>query len=219
MGKIIAIVPGYNEEKHIASVIQETKKHVDEVIVVDDGSSDNTSNAARKADFILKHAINMGKGMALKTGFEFALKRKPELIVTIDADGQHNPNEIPMLVNKLKEENADIIVGTRVKPENMPLVYRYGNFFINLVFRTLFQNIKDTQSGFRVFKPEIYEKIRWYSSTYEVEAEVLANASRHKLKCIEAPISTIYQDNYKGTTAIDGTKIVLNMLKWRFLKW
>ena len=219
MGRIIAIIPAYNEEKHIASVIHETKKHADEVIVVDDGSSDSTSNVSREASFILKHAINMGKGLALKTGIEFALKRNPELVVTIDADAQHDPSEIPKLINKLKEDKADIVIGSRTRPENMPLLYRYGNFFIRSLFSVLFQNIKDTQSGFRVFNPDVYEKIRWRASSYEVETEALANASKHNLKCVEVPISTIYQDHYKGTTVIDGAKIVFNMLKWRFLKW
>ena len=71
----------------------------------------------------------------------------------------------------------------------------------------------------RIFKPAIYDKIKWDSSHYEVETEVLANAIMNKVKCVEAPISTIYQDHYKGTTIVDGIKIVLMMLKWRFLRW
>jgi glycosyltransferase involved in cell wall biosynthesis len=219
MGNTIAIIPAFNEEKNITSVINATKKYVDEVVVIDDGSSDNTSNISKEADFILKHAVNMGKGLALKTGIEFALKRNPELLITIDADGQHDPSEIPKLIAKFKEDNADLVIGSRSRPDNMPLLYRYGNFFIHSVFRVLFQNIKDTQSGFRIIKPEIYEKIKWQASDYGVEAEMLANAGVHNLKCIESPISTIYQDHYKGTTVIDGVKIVLNMLKWRFLRW
>src|SRR3989338_4047356 len=213
MKKVIAIIPAYNEEKNIAEVIDKTKKYVDEVVVVDDGSADNTSNASKKADFILRHVINMGKGVALKTGFEFALKRDPYLIVTIDADGQHDPKEIPGLISKLNETGADIAIGTRAQPQNMPFIYRYGNFFIRLVFRALFNDIIDTQSGFRIFKPAIYDKIKWDSSHYEVETEVLANAIMNKVKCVEAPISTIYQDHYKGTTIVDGIKIVLMMLK------
>jgi glycosyltransferase involved in cell wall biosynthesis len=219
MGRIIAVMPAYNEEKRIASVISKTKEYVDEIVVVDDGSSDNTSNVSKEANFILKHAINMGKGLALKTGIEFALKRNPELIITIDADGQHEPSEIPKLINQIKEHKADLVIGSRTKPDNMPLLYRYGNFFIHSTFRLLFQNIKDTQSGFRIFNPDINEKIKWQASDYKVEAEVLANANKHNLKCIEVPINTIYQDHYKGTTVIDGVKIVFNMLKWRFLRW
>lgn len=216
--KIIAIIPAYNEEKHIFDVASKTKKYVDTVIVVDDGSADKTYEEAKraKADFVLKHIINMKKGAALRTGFEAALRLNPDLIITLDADGQHSPDDISRLVNALKENNMDIIIGSRKRSENMPFVFKLGNFGLNQIFRFLFKlKIDDTQSGFRAIKADVCGKIKWNSSGYAVETEMLANAGKHKLRCKEVPIETIYLNNVKGTTVIDGIRIFLQMLLWK----
>ena len=103
MKKIIAVIPAYNEELHIKEVIKETKKYVDEVIVVDDGSIDETFKNSSTADFRLKHIVNMGKGLAMSTGFEAALKKGATIVVFIDADLQHDPKDIVPLLNKINQ--------------------------------------------------------------------------------------------------------------------
>lgn len=214
--KLIAVIPAYNEEQHIKDVINKTKKYVNKIIVIDDGSTDKTYEKSKKADLVLKHIINMGKGLALKTGIEAAINRKADLIVTLDADGQHKPEDIPRLVKILKEDNLDIVVGGREFDENMPLVMKVGNMIIQKIFRVLFKvNIKDTQSGLRLFKAEIYPKIKWSASSYAVETEMLVKVGRYKLSYKEIPIETLYQDKYKGTTIFDGIKIILSMIFWR----
>lgn len=213
--KAIAIIPCYNEEKTIAEVIKKTKKHVNKVIVINDGSTDKTEKKAKKADFILTHVVNMGKGLALKTGIEAAIKKKANIIITLDGDMQHNPDDIPKLINKIKK-GADIVIGSRELDKNMPLNLKFGNWFLYKTFKTLFKaNIHDTQSGFRAFKAAIYPKLKWTASGYAVETEMLINLNKNNLKYKEIPIKTVYEDKYKGTSIIDGIKIFLSMLLWK----
>ena len=216
MPKTIAIIPAYNEAKTIAAVISDTQKYVDQVIAVDDGSIDKTYEASKDAHLRARHITNLGKGSALKTGFELALKHGADTIVTIDADGQNDPADIPKLFNAMHAHRADIVVGSRQINRNMPLIFCFGNWFLRKSFNLLFHlNINDTQSGFRAVKASIYPKLTWQSSDYSVEAEMLANAGKHSLRCIEIPINTKYLDRYKGTTVFDGISIFIHMLLWK----
>ena|SRR3989338_9197049 len=216
MPNIIAIIPAYNEEKHIEEIINRTKKYVTLVIAVDDGSSDSTYKKSRSADIILRHIVNLGKGAALKTGFLTAIKNKADIIVTLDADGQNNPEDIPKFIEALERHNADIIVGARKFNKNMPIVFRLGNWGLRKIFQVLFKlKVNDSQSGFRAVRANIYPKIKWQSTDYSVEAEMLANAGRNNLRCIEVPIATKYLNKYKGTTIVDGINIFLQMILWR----
>jgi|SRR3989344_6941699 len=213
--KIVAVIPAYNEEKYIGGVISKTKKYVDEVIVIDDCSKDNTFNEAKNMGVIvLKHIVNLGKGATLKTGCEAALKLNATHIVVLDADGQHDPSEISDLIKTLN--CSDIVFGVRKFNENMPLVAKIGNKGLSFITKILFGiSISDTQSGFRAFTAEAYKKIRWNSTAYSVETEMIARAGKNKLSYKEVNIKTIYNDKYKGTTFIDGFKIFLNMVIWR----
>lgn len=216
MPKVIAIIPAYNEEKHIGDIIARAKKYVETVIVVDDGSGDNTYKKSSSADVILRHIVNLGKGAALKTGFLTALKNDADIIITLDADGQNNPEDIPKFTEALEKHKADIVVGARKFNTNMPVIFRLGNWGLRKIFQILFKlNVNDSQSGFRAVKADIYPKIKWQSTDYSVEAEMLANAGRNHLKCIEVPIATKYLNQYKGTTIIDGINIFLQMIVWR----
>jgi glycosyltransferase involved in cell wall biosynthesis len=219
MAKTVALIPAYNESKYIADVISNTKNYVDLVIVIDDGSTDKTYEASIAAHIRSKHITNLGKGSALKTGFELAIKNGADTIITIDADGQNDPKEIPLLLTTLEKHNADIVVGSRSSNVKMPLVFRFGNWFLMKTFQTLFHlDVRDTQSGFRAIRASIYSKISWHSTNYSVEAEMLANAGKHNLKCIEVPIHAKYLDRYKGTTIIDGISIFTHMVLWKLRK-
>lgn len=216
--KICAIIPAYNEQKYIAQVIEETKKYVDLIIVVDDGSIDATADIVKKyADVVfLRHPINGGKGVALQTGFLYAQKRGIDVILTIDADLQHDAKIIPKFIEKLNKTNADIVIGARAMGNSAPIVYRFGNFVLNTTFRILYgQKITDTQSGYRAFRMLAYSKFAWNSSGYDVETEMLTNARKHGLRLVELPIATKYHNSYKGTTIFDGVKIFFKMLLWR----
>lgn len=216
--KCYIIIPTYNEEKNIARVISGIRKYTDHIIVVDDGSQDKTYQKAKESidgGVVLKHKINIGKGAALKTGCEAALKLQAEMMVVMDGDGQHDPNDIPKLLNKLEEENLDIVFGARQPNENMPTMMILGNKILTKLINLLL-NIKltDTQTGFRALTSNAYKKLRWYSFDYSVETEMIVRASKNNLRYGEVPISTIYKDNYKGTTCIDGIKIFFNLIKW-----
>ncbi len=215
ISKIWAVIPAYNEEKNIASIIRKAKKHVDEVIVVDDGSKDRTKEAAEKANaIVLRHIVNLGKGAALKTGCDFAAKKGAKFIVALDADAQHNPDDIPRFIEKLKK--YDMVFSYRKASSKMPLVLRFGNWFISNVVRVLYGvKLNDTQSGYRAFSKKAYKKIRWNASDYSMESEMISRAGKQKLKYVQIPIKTIYSDKYKGTTIIDGIKIVLSMFWWK----
>lgn len=220
--KIFAIIPAFNEEKNIVQVVKNTKNFISNIIVVDDGSKDNTYKIL-KDNFnneitILRHEINLGKGAAMKTGCDAALLLGAETIIMIDGDGQHSPNDIDRLLYKLKDDKLDIVFGIRQFDKNMPFMKIFGNKFLSSCIN-IFSNVRleDTQSGFRAFTAEAYKKIRWVSTDYSVESEMIVRTGKHNLKYGSEIIQTIYKDNHKGTTPIDGVIIFFNLLKWRFL--
>jgi len=215
INNIWAVIPAYNEQSNIFGIIKRTKKYIDIVILVDDGSKDKTSDLGEKAGAtVLKHVVNLGKGAALKTGCDFAVKKGAKFILVLDADAQHNPDDIPRFVEKLAR--YDIVFSYRKLSKKMPFILRIGNLFISSIVRILYGiNLIDTQCGFRAFSRDAYKKIRWNSSDYSMESEMIARAGKQKLKYVQISIQTVYSDKYKGTTVVDGIRIVLNMLWWK----
>ncbi|MBN2454057.1 glycosyltransferase family 2 protein [Candidatus Woesearchaeota archaeon] len=219
--KAFIIIPSYNEETHIEGVLKKTKKYAksSQIVVVDDGSRDSTAKRAEgQKVVVLKHAVNMGKGAAMKTGCEYALKKGADTIVVMDADGQHKPEDIP---NLLKALNGKDIVFTyrKFNKNQMPFIKRMGNSFIQGVSSFLFNiKVRDTQCGFRAFTKNAYSKIKWAVSDYSVESEMIAKAGKYRLRFAQVPIDTTYHDKYKGVTVIDGIRIFMNMLWWRIGK-
>ncbi len=213
--KIFAIIPAYNEEKHINKIIKDTKKYVNEVVVVDDGSKDKTKEIAKKSKaVVLRHLVNLGKGAALKTGCDYAIRNKADIIIAIDADAQHDPNEIPKFLKNIK--GYDVILAYRKPNKNMPLVLKLGNWFINKTIKFLYGlKVKDSQCGYRAFTAKAYKRLRWKAPDYSMESEMIAKIGKNKLSYTEIPIETIYSDKYKGTTILDGIKIVFNLLLWK----
>jgi glycosyltransferase involved in cell wall biosynthesis len=213
--KIFAVIAAYNEERYIGRVVKEIKKYINKVVVVDDGSEDKTKEAAKKSKaVVLRHLINLGKGAALKTSCDYAVKNKADIIVTIDADAQHDPNEIPKFLENIK--TCDVVLAYRKLNKNMPFVLKFGNWFLNKTISFLYGiKIKDSQCGYRAFTAKAYKKLRWKATDYSMESEMIAKIGKYKLSYKEIPIKTIYSDKYKGTTIIDGIKIVLNLLLWK----
>lgn len=213
-----AIIPARNESRHIAKVIEKTKKYRVNIVVVDDGSTDGTKDIAESCGAkVISHITNLGKGAAVNTGCEYAISKGAKRIILIDSDGQHDPKEIPRFLRNLK--TSDLVFGVRRFNSKMPFVMRFGNLFITKTAYLLFNvDIKDTQCGYRAFNSSTYKKIRWKSRDYSMESEMIANAGKNNIKYSQLPIDTIYSDNYKGTTVIDGIKIVLNMLWWKMVK-
>ena len=216
MSDVWVVIAAFNEEKNIGGVIDKTKEFCKNIVVVDDGSSDNTFGIAKsKGVFVLRHVVNLGKGAAVKTGCDFAVSRGAGVLVLIDGDGQHDPGDISRFLDALN--GKDVVFGFRRLSGSMPFVFRFGNWVINLFTRFLYGVcLRDTQCGFRVLTADAYKKVRWRACDYFMESEMIANVGRHKLKYCELPISTVYADKYKGTTVVDGFRIVLNLFLWRF---
>lgn len=215
MEKIFAVIAAYNEHAHISKVIEDTKRYTNEVVVVDDGSKDGTKELAKEAGAtVLAHIVNLGKGAALKTGCDYALENGAGIIIAIDADAQHNPEDIPRFLGSLK--GCEVVLSYRQYGKAMPAILKFGNKFINKTIKFLYGiEIKDSQCGYRAFTANAYKKLRWKASDYSIESEMIAKIGKYKLRYAEIPIETVYSDKYKGTTVLDGIKIVLNLLLWK----
>ncbi|MDD5626954.1 MAG: glycosyltransferase family 2 protein [Patescibacteria group bacterium] len=214
--EIFVIIPAYNEAARIGAVLEGAEKYCRNIIVVDDGSDDETSEVAKRHKIIvLRHKVNLGKGAALKTGSKAALKLGAKILVFMDADGQHQAEDIPHFIQGIKE-GYDLVIGMRRFNRRMPFSMLVGNkIFSRLIYYLYNFNLPDTQCGFRALRASVYFKIQWMAQGYEVETEMLLSALRKKLRCAAIPIQAIYYDIYKGTTIVDGIKILMKILEQR----
>lgn len=190
---IAAVIPAYNEEKTIREVAERTKKFVNYVIVVDDCSTDGTFDEARKAGVeVIKHEKNMGKAQALKTGF--ASLGDCDVVLTLDADLQHLPEEIPKLLGGI-EDGADLCIGTRFLEDSncMPFSNRISNKIASILLGFLSgEKITDPQSGFRAIRRAALEQLELPADRYAVEHIMILEAKKLGFKIKEIPISCIY---------------------------
>lgn len=210
---IIAVIPAYNEERFIASVVLKTRRYVDEVWVVDDGSQDATADLAEEAGaIVLRHGSNLGKGAALNTGFCAARNRANAIVVTLDADGQHEPGELIQVIAPIRRGEADIVIGSRylVKESDVPAARIWGHKFFNSVTRLASGvAVGDSQSGYRAFSRRAVEAITFNSRSFSVESEMQFLANQHNLCVVEVPIVIRYPDKPKRSVVQHGL-IVLN---------
>ena len=191
--RICVIIPAYNEAKNVGSVVSGARQFIEDVVVVDDGSTDDTPARARQAGAILlEHKANQGKGVALKTGFDFALEKGYDAVITLDADGQHDPAEIPQFLQAAEE--ADVVVGTRAANlTGMPLIRRFTNKMSSWILSGLAgQRLTDTQSGYRLIKTRVLKKAKTKTTGFEAESEILLEAIGRGFRVVEIPIRTIY---------------------------
>lgn len=215
--KTVAIIPAFNEEKTLGSVIEKLKKEVEQIIVIDDGSKDRTCQIAKdQGASVYRHLINRGLGGALGTGIKAALFNDADIIITLDADGQHDPAEIQALIKPIVAGESDIVIGSRfLTRQPMPFSRRLGNKFFNFIMFMIF-GIKttDSQSGMRAFSKEAASKIELCTNGMEVSSEILNEAKKKRLKTKEVPIKAIYT-NYslsKGQNPILGIKTFIKFL-------
>jgi glycosyltransferase involved in cell wall biosynthesis len=202
------VIPAYNEGTVIASVIRDVQKEGwKNCIVVDDGSTDVTYQEAKKIGVIvLRHTLNRGKGAAVKTGFEAAKKLHADYIVTIDADGQHNPKDIRRLVELLHKGN-DVVLGVRnFNEKHIPRFKVLGNYIGNFFTWMLYGVwVTDSQSGIRAYNRNALESIIIYNDRYEFETEIVREISRNNLTWKEIPITvryTSYDQNKKNKQSL-----------------
>ncbi|MDD2751579.1 MAG: glycosyltransferase family 2 protein [Candidatus Omnitrophica bacterium] len=189
------IIPTFNESKAIAEIVRKARHYGLEVIVIDDGSSDNTAGVAREAGAtVLENQKNQGKGASLMKGFNYALNSGFDYMITMDGDGQHLPEDIPFFLRLANSSNQGIFVGNRMaKPKGMPWVRILTNKFMSwLISLVINQRVSDTQCGFRLIKKEVLQKIKLTTTKYEIESELLIEAARHGFKIESVPIETVY---------------------------
>ncbi|MGB8232553.1 MAG: glycosyltransferase family 2 protein [Methanobacterium sp.] len=223
--KIFVVVPAYNEEKTIPKVIEDLMKMGLEIVVVDDGSNDDTYIIVesiikeKKNGLLLRHLLNRGLGAALRTGIEAALMEDPDVVVTFDADGQHDPQDILNVSRPIVNGEADVVIGERNFKE-MPSSKKFGNEVMNIITMMFYGiKVKDSQSGLRAFNKKAAETIIINARDYGVSSEIIGEVKRHELKLKEVPIKTIYTDYSmtKGTNTSEGLKIlarlIMNILK------
>ena len=221
--KRILIIPAYNEEKVIGNVIQEAKKYVSTVLVVDDGSEDETGEIAKNLGaIVVRHCINLGLGASLITGFQLALRLGGEVIITLDADGQHRPEDIEKIVTPILAGQADVVIGTRMEGSgNMPFSRKIYNYLANILTFFLYGHwVSDSQSGFRAFRRDALKKLKLLSQRMEISSEIIGEIKRQNLKLIEVSIPALYS-NYslsKGQSFLGGVKTAWALLLDRFHK-
>lgn len=212
--KIIAAIPAYNESKYIAAIIKNTQKYVHRVIVIDDGSQDGTDKIARATGAtVVKHMHNQGKGAAINHAFRIAREIQPEAMVLLDGDGQHDPEEIPSLLEPILGGQIDMVVGSRFLQNNRIPKYRMLGQTILTLATNIGSGIKitDTQSGFRSFSQKAINKMSFRENGFAVESEMQFKARRYDLKVSEVPIGTNYDDKVKRSPVTHGFGVLFRI--------
>ena len=195
--RVLVVVPAFNAERTVGAVVRGCRGMIDEVLVIDDGSVDGTAAEAIDAGArVVSHAANRGKGAALKTGFAFAVQRGYDAVITLDADGQHLPREIPKFLTARAETRADLIIGGRAHlfDQMVPrrrLATRFSAWSIARCSKT---NVTDSQSGFRLYSRELLLKARLRSDGFDMESEVIVRAGCDGFKVITIPIDLGFVD-------------------------
>lgn len=192
--KIIAAMPAYNEGRYIGSIVLQARQYADEVIVIDDGSTDHTAKVATLAGAsVFRHKNNKGYGSAIKSILALARKKNPDILVLLDADAQHNPEEMPALI-KATSEGFDLVIGSRkIGKDDIPRYRRIGQRVISSLTRVLSRSrFSDTESGFRAFSRRAIAVLEPKEEGMAISAEVIAEATSKGLRVTEVPISAIY---------------------------
>ncbi len=181
MVTLCALIAAFNEEAHVADVVKGTIPHVSRVVVVDDGSTDETAGRARDAGAtVLRHERNRGKGCAIRTGLEYVLNQNCSHVLFLDADHQHDPAEIPRLVARAEQGHGDFVIGEReFRKDAMPAVRFHANVIGSaIVSRFIGADVADSQSGFRLIRADLLRRVRLTGTGYEIETEMLIKLVR-----------------------------------------
>ncbi len=215
----MAVIPAWQAEATVGAVVEGVRRAVPEitVLVVDDGSTDRTSHAARGAGAdVIRHEVNRGKGAALQTGFDEAVRRGAERILTLDADGQHDPAYAGPLLRAL--DGSDVVIGSRDRDRSgMPWIRRATNTVMTAIVSSLAgTKIEDTQSGYRAVSASVLARVRPQSSRFEYESEFLIEAGRKGFTIGSVPIPTLY--NAPGSH-IDPVRDTVRFLRLLCRRW
>jgi len=202
-----AVIPAYNEAKHLADVVRRTRQELDHVLVVDDGSTDATAAEARAAGAeLIVHPQNRGKGESIKAGLRYWLERDFSWVVILDADGQHRPEEIERMFGSA-EGDAALLIGNRMNDvASMPLVRRFVNRYMSRkISRACGQDVPDTQCGFRMLHRELIPAVLGGTNRFDYETEMLILVSRKGFRIASVPITTVYSDEVSSIHPVRDT--------------
>ena len=203
--KILVCVPAFNEGKGISEIVKKAKKYADGVIVYDDGSTDETSELATSAGAtVIKSPKNTGYGSAMRALFQAAREQNADIMVTLDSDGQHDPDQIPRLVEPLRSQHFDIVIGSRfLNKEDEEKVPKYRTFGIKTITKLTqsasYSGLTDSQSGFRAYNKNALSKINLFEDGMAVSTEILLRGREKNLLATEVPITVNYK-NYDTST-------------------
>jgi len=216
--KVIIGIPAFNEEKNIGAIVTKLKKKYDYVLVCDDGSSDTTQIIASSLGaIVVKHPTNLGYGAAIKTIFSEAKKIDGDILVTFDADGQHQISEIDSVLKPIIENKAEIVIGSRFLGEtkDLPKYRKFGIKTITDLTNTLTgSNLSDAQSGFRAYSKKVLNDILPTESGMGISTEILIKASKKQTKIFEVPITINYENNSHSQEPIShGVSVILSTVK------
>jgi len=217
-----ACIPAYNEEHSIAEVVTKSLSHVDRVIVCDDGSTDDTAKVAREAGATVITQTNQGYGAAISSLFDYARKENARIMVTLDGDGQHNPNQIPLLVDTISMHNVDVAIGSRFLDDSTKTSgYRKTGIKIITSASNYGTNFKvsDSQSGFRAYSKDAIDAIHPTEQGMAVSTEILLKISNKGLSIAEVPITVSYEgDTSKQNSVSHGVGVLANTIKYVSIK-
>lgn len=217
---LVACIPAVNEEKNLARVVLLAQRHVDKVIVCNDGSSDLTGEIAKRLGAeVIDHERNMGYGASLRSLFSKARQLNADVMVTLDADGQHDPSNIPTLVNPVIQGKADIVIGSRFLSEegknNVPTYRRRGIRLITGMARTVsFNHITDAQSGYRAYSKRALSLIDPTEFGMGASTEILLKAKEHEMSVVEVPVVMNYgKESNTHNPVTHGVGVILSIVK------
>lgn len=217
MKQVTAVIPCFNEEKTIARVITESRRHVDQVLVVDDGSDDKTVwEALRAGALVTSHLANRGKGAALNTAFTLLRREDCPAAVLLDGDGQHDPSEIPLLLAPVLTGRADIVIGSRYlrQAHLIPAYRRLGQTVLNAMTNLgSGLRVTDSQSGFRAFSSAAINHMRFREKGLAVESEMQFIVRRTGLRVFEVPITTIYSGGHRRSPLVHGFGVLYRVIR------
>ena len=219
----IVCIPAYNEEIKINDVVKKSLPYADKVIVCDDGSTDDTAALAKKAGaVVISHEKNQGYGATISTLFDYCRKNNAEIMVTLDGDGQHNPDQIPDLISVIIKHNVDVVIGSRSLKDdkNLPSYRKTGIKIITSTINSA-TNLKvtDSQSGFRAYSKEAIDLIFPTESGMAVSTEILVKISNNGLSLAEVPITVSYiGDTSTQHPVTHGTHVIGSTLKYVSIK-